>query len=88
MWLLRAGDTEWDEAFTFGANGVGPWGDVNREMGDVDDGGLGVISAASEWIWSQDKDAHNDVFCRLTVPCGGRVLFAEDFEGANALDRK
>ncbi len=80
-------DTEWDEAFTFGANGVGPWGDVNREMGDVDDGGLGVISAASEWIWSQDKDAHNDVFCRLTVPCGGLVLFSEDFEGADAIGR-
>ena len=80
-------DTSWAPAFTFGANGVGPWGDVNREHGDVDDGGLGFISAASEWIWSQDKDAHNDVFCRLTVPCGGLVLFSEDFEGAGALGR-
>lgn len=70
-----------------GANGVGPWGDVNREMGAVDDGGLGTISASSEWIWSTDADAHNDVYCRLTVPCGGNVVFSEDFEDADAIGR-
>ena len=43
-------------------------------MGDVDDGGEGSISDASEWIWSADDlrkwDQKIDVFCRLTVPCG------------------
>jgi hypothetical protein len=80
-------DSAWPYANSLGANGVGPWGDVNREMGDVDDGGLGVISASSEWIWSVDADAHNDVYCRITIPCGGDVVFSEDFEDADALSR-
>ena len=80
-------DSSWPAAFSFGANGVGPWGDVNREMGAVDDGGLGTISADSQWIWSQDKDAHNDIFCRFTVPCGAEVLFSEDFQDSDAIGR-
>eukprot|EP01052_Picozoa_sp_SAG31_P047104 SAG31_NODE_9284_length_1304_cov_1.387552_2_plen_225_part_01 len=44
------------------------WGDVNREMGAVDDGGLGTISDESQWIWSDEPDAHNDVYCRLEIP--------------------
>ena len=83
----RYDDVAWQPAFEFGANGVGPWGDVNREMGAVDDGGLGTISADSQWIWSQDKDAHNDVFCRFTVPCGAEVLFSEDFQDSDAIGR-
>ena len=63
-------DSAWAPASEFGLNGVGPWGDVNREMGAADDGGLGVISADAQWIWSADPDAHNDVYCRLVVPCG------------------
>jgi len=42
---------------------------VNREMGEVDDGGLGHISDGSQWIWSPDREAHNDVYCRLSVSC-------------------
>ena len=80
-------DSAWPYASSLGANGVGPWGDVNREMGSVDDGGLGFITDNSEWIWSVDADAHNDVYCRLTIPCGGEVLFSEDFESADALSR-
>jgi len=56
-------------------------------LGAVDDGGLGTISADSQWIWSQDKDAHNDVFCRFTVPCGAEVLFSEDFQDSDAIGR-
>eukprot|EP01043_Picozoa_sp_COSAG02_P069848 COSAG02_NODE_12136_length_1591_cov_1.669571_2_plen_432_part_01 len=82
-------DSSWPYANSLGANGVSPWGDVNREMGAVDDGGQGTISDSSEWIWSVDADAHNDVFCRLTIPCGGgdNVVFSEDFEDADAISR-
>ena len=54
-------DSDWPPAIEHGLNGVSPWGDVNREHGTVDDGGRGVISAESQWIWSHDTDAHDDV---------------------------
>ena len=79
-------DVGWPAAFEYGFNGVAPWGDVNREMGAVDDGGWGMISETSQWIWSEDKDAQDDVYCRLVIPCGGKVLYSEDFEAADALD--
>jgi len=60
---------QWPTATEHGPNGAPPWGDVNREMGEVDDGGLGHISDGSQWIWSPDRDAHNDVYCRLSVSC-------------------
>ena len=85
-------DSAWAPASEFGLNGVGPWGDVNREMGAADDGGLGVISADAQWIWSADPDAHNDVYCRLVVSCGGGggggspVAPTGDFSDRNCLD--
>ena len=59
-------DSAWAPATEYGANsaGIEPWGDVNRDMGAVDDGGAGVISADSLWIWSADPDVHNDIYCR------------------------
>jgi hypothetical protein len=63
-------DSAWTETTSFGANGVGPWGDVNRHRTSaVGAGGLGTISDTSEWIWSADPNGHNDVYCRLVVPC-------------------
>ena len=46
---------------------MGPWGDVNRDMGM---NSAGSVSPTAEWIWTSDNDAHNDIYCRLTVPCG------------------
>ena len=41
-------DTAFLPASELGFNGIEPWGDVNREMGIIDDGGLGEISADSQ----------------------------------------
>ena len=63
-------DSAWVPATQFGANGVGPWGDVNREMGTVDDGGDGTIAADAQWIWTENNNNHNDIYCRLVIPGG------------------
>ena len=61
-------DSSWSYASGLGLNGVPPWGDVNREMG-MDS--QGTISAESEWIWTEDENLHNDIFCRLVI-CDGQ----------------
>ena len=66
-WMERDfDDSAWPTASTFGINGVGPWGDVNRFSE-----GNGLISPTSRWIWTQDNNAVDDIYCRLTIPCGG-----------------
>ena len=60
-------DSSWEGASSLGANGVPPWGDVNRDMG-MDS--KGYVTADSEWIWTSEANLHNDIFCRLVVACG------------------
>ena len=63
-------DSAWENAKSLGANGVGPWGDINRDMGGASADKTGVITSDSEWIWTADENLHNDIFCRLVIECG------------------
>lgn len=58
-------DTAWESAHSRGLNGVGPWGNVNRDMGFHSKGN---VSADSEWIWTSDFEAHNGEL-QLSVHC-------------------
>ena len=60
-------DSDWPRPTSFGGYDSAPWGDINRDMG-MDS--LGAISTDSQWVWTSDNQAHNDIYCRLTVPCG------------------
>ena len=60
-------DSDWPRPTSFGGYDSAPWGDINRDMGM---NSLGAISTDSQWVWTSDNQAHNDIYCRLTVPCG------------------
>ena len=64
-------DSAWGPPTSYGvgtgAGAVDPWGDINRDMGM---GSAGRIGDGAEWVWTDDNENHNDVYCRLTVPCG------------------
>lgn len=47
-------DTMWESAKSIGPNGVSPW--YHRPG----------ISAEANWIWTQDQNDHDHVFCRFT----------------------
>eukprot|EP01050_Picozoa_sp_SAG11_P028049 SAG11_NODE_7349_length_1157_cov_1.543478_2_plen_231_part_01 len=47
-------DSHWENAKIVGPNGVSPW--YHRDG----------ISDEADWIWTQDQNAHDHVFCRFT----------------------
>lgn len=49
-------DLHWPAAVLHSQNGGGAWGYQSR------------FSAASYWIWTNDLNNHNTVYCRATVP--------------------
>jgi hypothetical protein len=61
-------DSAWPYASSRGANGVGPWGDVNREMGAVDNAGLGIWQGFSE----QFPGPH--IWTATTQDYGGQMI--------------
>ena len=57
-------DSDWRPPTSIGAYDSGPWNIQNNQ------GSLGTLSPSSQWLWTEDADQHNDIYCRLTVQCG------------------
>merc|ERR1712170_191433 len=54
-------DSNWSRATSYGKNGVQPW----RTIGNGQ-------SSNAQWIWTDDHQQHNVVYCRLSNNCAGK----------------
>jgi hypothetical protein len=64
-------DALWPAADDMFVLGTGPWGGGHNAN----------FPATAQWMWTSESVGHNDIFCRILIPCGTDVLYSMDFEG-------
>jgi hypothetical protein len=64
-------DALWPAADDMFVLGTGPWGGGHNAN----------FPPTAQWMRTSESVGHNDIFCRILVPCGTDVLYAMDFEG-------
>ena len=56
----RFSDSTWPAATELFQLGSGPWGGGHNAN----------FPPTSQWMWSSESVSHNDIFCRIVIPCG------------------
>ena len=70
-------DNAWPAAVAIAVLGSGPWGGGHNAN----------FPPTAEWMWTEESNAHNDIFCRIVIPCGDELLYSQDFESiANIIE--
>ena len=79
-------DSAWPQATTFGQNGQQD-GEPNVPIWRrVKGSPIPDIADDAHWIWTPDNDAHNDIFCRVTVVESTAAAQCEDFSTTTTYD--
>ena len=79
-------DSAWPQATTFGQNAEQP-GEPNVPIWRrVKGSPIPDIADTAHWIWSPDNDAHNNIFCRVTVVENTGAQSCADFSTTTTYD--
>jgi hypothetical protein len=63
-------DADWPQAIEHAAVGGGPWATVGALSPITPPAGADYFPTTAKWIWTADNVDHNNVYCRISIPCG------------------